>query len=427
MTNGKQTVEKIEDEVEQHLPAVSADGMIGAITRAELDTQIATARAYPRSLKGVINDILSLATIDQQTAEESMYALPRGGKPIVGPSVRLAEIVAQQWGNCRVEARVVDVDRTNKWITAEGIYHDLEKNTGIRTTVNRRIADRNGRLFSDDMIVVTGNAACSIARRNAIFAGVPKAVWRRAYEAAENVVKGDVKTLSERREKAIKAFAAYGVKPEQIFGALDVESIEDITLEHVPVLIAMYSAIKNGEETVESMFDPRRAGRAFEVVSNPLKDVDEPAAGVQQAQNGQQDKPAESQQQQVDKTDNKTESGTNESAPAAASGSTRKRAASKKQPNGAEVHKNETPPAEATAGDKPTATAATEATNGDKPPTTTAGYIAMAMTRIDAATDKDQVRAWFVSDQQRQLRNACGLISEDTDALRKRMENKFPG
>jgi hypothetical protein len=30
------------------------------------------------------------------------------------------------------------------------------------------------------MIIVTGNAASAIAKRNAILAGVPNAVWRRA-------------------------------------------------------------------------------------------------------------------------------------------------------------------------------------------------------------------------------------------------------
>ena len=75
------------------------------------------------------------------------------------------------------------------------------------------------------MIVVTGNAACSIARRNAILAGVPKAIWRKAFEASERVVAGDIQTLATRREAAMKAFATFGVKPEQIFAALDVKGI----------------------------------------------------------------------------------------------------------------------------------------------------------------------------------------------------------
>jgi hypothetical protein len=224
------------------------------LSRVEIDRQIATARAYPRSLKTVTDRIFSLATLDKQSAEESMYALPRGGKPITGPSIRFAEIVKQSYGNCRAGARVVHVDRTEKYVEAEGAFHDLETNAATSARVRRRIVDSRGRLYSDDMIIVTGNAACSIALRNAIMGGVPKPLWRRAYEAVQSAVKGDITTLSENRVNAVKAFAVYGVKPDQVFAALGVKGGEDIGVDHIPILRAMFSTLKNGEETVESMF-----------------------------------------------------------------------------------------------------------------------------------------------------------------------------
>ncbi|NKC02462.1 hypothetical protein HED55_00725 [Ochrobactrum haematophilum] len=224
------------------------------LTKAEIDQQIATAKLYPRLVSRVTQNILSLVTIDEHSAEECSYALPRGGKPIVGPSIRLAEIIAGQWGNCRVGARVVHVDRVEKFVEAEGIFHDLETNTATTARVRRRISNKNGGLLTDDMIIVTGNAACSIAKRNAILGGVPKAVWRKAYDEAEKVVKGDVKTLAERRENIFKAFAAFGVKPEQIFASLGIAGEDDITLEHIPTLTGMRSALKSGEATVEEMF-----------------------------------------------------------------------------------------------------------------------------------------------------------------------------
>ncbi|KAB2752319.1 hypothetical protein [Brucella anthropi] len=230
------------------------------LSKAEIDQQIATAKAYPRLVSRVTQNILSLVTIDETSAEECSYALPRGGKPIVGPSVRFAEIVAGQWGNCRVGARVVHIDRVEKFVEAEGIFHDLETNTATTARVRRRISNKNGGLLTDDMIIVTGNAAGSIAKRNAILGGVPKAVWRKAYEAAEKVMKGDVKTLAERRAGIFKAFAAFGVKPDQIFAALNIAGEDDITLEHIPVLIGMHSALKSGEATVEEMFGGQARG-----------------------------------------------------------------------------------------------------------------------------------------------------------------------
>lgn len=262
--------------LEQGALTVITGDVAAELSKAEIAQQVATAHQFPRSITKASRNINSLATLDEQAAAECIYALPRGGKPIRGPSIRLAEIVAQQWGNNRVAACVIDVDRKEKVIVAEAVFHDLETNAACKITVRRRATDKSGRLLNDDMLAVTGNAACSIARRNAILTGVPKAVWNRAYNAAEGVVKGDVKTLAERRAKAISSFGTWGVKPEQIFAALGVAGEDEITLEHIPTLVGMYGSIKNGEETVESLFTNRsaQAGKAFDKVADPLKDDD---------------------------------------------------------------------------------------------------------------------------------------------------------
>lgn len=243
------------------LPATTGAGqsLVGQLVKAEIDTQIATAHQYPRSVAKVVKNVLSLVTISADSAAECGYALPRGGKPILGPSIRLAEIVAGQWGNCRVGARVVHVDRFEKYLEAEGVFHDLETNTATTARVRRRIVDSRGNLYNDDMIVVTGNAACAIAKRNAILAGVPKAVWNEAYETALRTVKGDVKTLPERRAAAFKAFHAFGVTPDMIFDALDVGGEEDIGLDQIATLGAMHKAIKDGEQQVEEYFPALKA------------------------------------------------------------------------------------------------------------------------------------------------------------------------
>jgi hypothetical protein len=262
--------------LDQTMP-VAAPLAVG-LMRAEIDTQIETAKRFPRSIQRATGAILTLATMDEETAAECNFALPRGGKPILGPSIRLAEIIQQCWGNCRVSARVVNVNTDEKWIEAEGIYHDLETNSATAARVRRRIADRSGRLFNEDMIIVTGNAACSIAKRNAILAGVPKSVWRQAYDASRKVVAGDVQTLSVRREKAVSAFSNFGVKPEQVFAAIGVAGNDDITLDHIPILRGMFAAIKNGEATVEEVFATKTtAGPAHQVIKNALADEPPPA------------------------------------------------------------------------------------------------------------------------------------------------------
>lgn len=258
------------------LTTIGESRLVLDMQKAEISQQVSTAKQFPRSIKRASTNILELATLDDQAAEDCIYSLPRGGKPIVGPSIRLAEIVAGQWGNCRDAARVVDVNKAEGYVEAEGVFHDLETNRATLSRVRRSIKDRRGLVFKDDMILVTGNAAGQIARRNAILAGVPKAVWRKAYDAAEHVLKGDVQTLSERRGRAIASFARFGVKPEQIFAVLEVAGEEEVGLDHMPTLHGMFQAIKNKEATVEELFSPRQAGQSFAKVANPLADDEAP-------------------------------------------------------------------------------------------------------------------------------------------------------
>ena len=58
--------------------------------RAELENQITTAKAYPRSITHFLREAMGMVTLNEEVASSCIYALPRGGKPIEGPSVRLA-------------------------------------------------------------------------------------------------------------------------------------------------------------------------------------------------------------------------------------------------------------------------------------------------------------------------------------------------
>ncbi|PWJ93586.1 hypothetical protein C8D77_101265 [Mesorhizobium loti] len=224
------------------------------LAMAELNQDVITARAFPRSVANVMRNITELVMLDEQTAKECVYAVPRDGKTIRGPSIRLAEIIASQWGNCHCASRVVHVDKIEKYVESEGIFHDLE--TGLKRTARTRknISKRDGGLYSQDMIMTAGNAAASIGMREAILKGVPKAVWRQAFEHAEKVIRGDVTTLLERREEAMKALAGIGVAPERVFAAVGVAGLEEIGLDELADLYAMYQGVKSKETDVDEVF-----------------------------------------------------------------------------------------------------------------------------------------------------------------------------
>lgn len=229
-------------------------GFVESQVRGELDQQIATAKRFPRSIKSFKERALSLATLDEETAASCFYSLPRDGKNIEGPSARLAEIVAASWGNLRSQASIVDED--NKFITARGMCWDLENNVAVSVDVRRRITNRQGHKFSDDMIVVTANAACSIALRNAVFKVIPGAIVRPVYLAARQIAIGDATTLVKRRTDMVIYFQKMGINVEQIAIAVGAASIEDITVDHLATLKGLATAIKEGDTSIDEAFPP---------------------------------------------------------------------------------------------------------------------------------------------------------------------------
>jgi hypothetical protein len=272
---------------------------LGALVSAEIDTQIATAKRYPRSIGRFKSQAKAMATMDEETAASCFYTLPRAGKSISGPSVRLAEIVGSAWGNIRYSARVIADD--GKILTAQGVCIDLETNVAASVEVRRRVTDKRGRRFTDDMIVVTGNAACSIALRNAIFKVVPGVYVKDVLHACREVAIGDAKTLATKRADMVAYFGKMGVLPERVYAAVGKASAEDIGLEELAALKGMATAIRDGDSTIEEVFPPPEKPTSAPPVgrsnlggkpnghgpAEPRKPADEPAVP------GPQDAPTE--------------------------------------------------------------------------------------------------------------------------------------
>ena len=243
-----------------------------ALNRSEIDVQVATAHQYPRNLSRVLNNIETLATIDEETAASCFYTLRRSGKLIEGPSVRMAEIIASSWGNIRVQARIIDND--GKMITAQGVCHDLESNYAVSAEVKRRITDKNGHTFSEDMQVVTGNAACAIAMRNALFKVVPMALFRKVVDKAKKVSLGEATSLEETRMKMLDYFAKIGVDQQHLFDYLSVEKIDEIDTDICVELRGLATAIKEGTTTIAETFFPKpETKEATQEEVDPSKDL----------------------------------------------------------------------------------------------------------------------------------------------------------
>lgn len=258
---------------------------VDALERANVDSQVATAKQYPRSIRRSIDNSIVMATMDPETAQSCGYALPRGGKPITGPSVHLAKIIVSNWGNMRTEAKVVQI--TDKQIISRGTAWDLETNVASAFEVRRSIIDKKGNRFSDDMITVTGNAANSIAYRNAVFSVVPKAVVDKVYKAAQKSITGDLsdnEKLLKRRTDAITFFKdEWGITEEEIIKLCGKQTVNQIKADEIALLLGMAQSLKDGDTTVDELMKPIRDSKEAKhsKAAKSLLELEEPKENVE--------------------------------------------------------------------------------------------------------------------------------------------------
>lgn len=233
---------------------------LDTIERANVDSQIATAKQYPRDLRRAINNSIAMATLDVPTAQSCGYALPRGGKPITGPSVHLAKLIVSNYGNIRAEAKVVQI--TDKQVISRGTCWDLENNVATAFEVRRSIVGRTGQRFSDDMITVTGNAANSIAYRNAVFSVIPRAIIDKVYQAAQHCITGDLSDedkIIARRKKCIDYFKdEFGITEQEVVMLCGKKTVNQIKANEIALLLGITQSLTDGDTTVDELMKPYR-------------------------------------------------------------------------------------------------------------------------------------------------------------------------
>jgi hypothetical protein len=234
---------------------------IRQMVEGEISMQVATAKRYPRSLAKFKSKLSEMVRLNKDVAESCYYILRRSGKPIIGPSVRMAEMAVAAYGNCRVAGRIISTDHDN--VTLEGVAFDMENNTAWYVQTVRRLLDSKGNRYSDDMVITSTNAGVSIVVRNAALRMIPRALIDEALADAKAVVAGSMKDLAGARRGALKKCVELGISNERMFAFLEVGGEEDMTVTHIVELSGALNAIADGQATVAEVF-PAATGNGSE-------------------------------------------------------------------------------------------------------------------------------------------------------------------
>lgn len=162
------------------------------VTRQAQEVQVAmlAAKKFPRDQVVAFNNILR-ACQRMKLAESSMYEYPRGGEKITGPSIRLAEAIAQNWGN--IDFGFMELEQRNGVSQVMAYAWDLETNA------------RQTKLFSVPHIRHTRRGDYPLTDPRDIYELVANQAARRVRACILGIIPGDVvEAAVERCNKTLR-------------------------------------------------------------------------------------------------------------------------------------------------------------------------------------------------------------------------------
>lgn len=229
-------------------------GTIGEIRDADLARQIEHAKKNPRRLRRFRDKLTEYCTLSEEVASSCTYALPRGGKKVIGPSVRFAELVVAAYGNVHVGVTIIDVD--DEAVVCHGYVLDLEENTRTEIPKRQRVTKkRDAKKADEDMKNLAVAVASSIAYRNAVFKAIPRALWEDIWHTSQEAATGKG-TMQQRRAAAFALYAKFGASESQVLAALGRSGEEEVTNDDLRYLKGMVTSIRSGELTIEDALRP---------------------------------------------------------------------------------------------------------------------------------------------------------------------------
>jgi len=222
---------------------------------AEVQSAMTIAKKFPRDEKSAFVRVMT-ACSRKSLAEAAIYEYPRGGEKVRGPSIRLAEAVAQAWGN--VATGIVELDRREGESLALAYCVDLETNyrKDITFTVPHvRDTKGGGKALTEtrDIYELVANMG-SRRLRNCIMAVIPGDIFDEAEAKCMETLTKDQAPRADRIRLMLSAFAEVGVTTDMIakrFGC-NTDALSDSQLVQ---LRGIYQSLKDGMGSIKDFFE----------------------------------------------------------------------------------------------------------------------------------------------------------------------------
>jgi hypothetical protein len=238
---------------------------VGAVTIeseraiAQVKAAVTMAKMYPRD-KYLATEKILAACKRLDLAEVGLYSYPRGGKKVEGPSIRLAEIIGNAWGNLDIGvAELSQSPGMSEWLA---FAWDLETNTrwAISFQVKHERHSGAGVKDLDDPrdIYEAGANMGSRRKRACILAAVDQDVINAAVAQVRATIAASVggkgsKTLEERLGIMVRKFEAIGIKVLHLTQRLG-HSIAEVTSDEYVELCGIYKSLEDKQSAPADWF-----------------------------------------------------------------------------------------------------------------------------------------------------------------------------
>lgn len=232
---------------------------------AEVQAAMVIAQRFPRDQVAAMDRILNACT-RPSLAETAMYTFARGGTTITGPSIRLAEAIAQGWGNMKfgireLEQRAGNAHRNGE-STVEAFAWDVETNTLATKTfqVPHLRYTRNGTTKLVDPRDIYETVANNGARRlrACILGVIPGDVTENAVRQCEATLRAKVKITPELLQSLVDKFEKFGVTKKALETRIQ-RRLEAITAAQVVNLGNIWNSLNDGMSAAADWFEIEHA------------------------------------------------------------------------------------------------------------------------------------------------------------------------
>jgi hypothetical protein len=222
---------------------------------AQIQASMIMAKRDPRNENQAYMDIIE-ACKRPSLADQAVYAFPRGGKMVTGASIRLAEVLAQKYGNMHIEINITnqDNDKTEAMATAIDLQTNYVVSQGF-SVPHQRTTKKGVQKLTDerDIREMVQNIGSRILR-GCILRVIPGDITEAAIAQCEKTQATSDVPIKEQIRNMVVAFDAMGVKVEHLEKRLGHKLDATIGAEIVS-LKGIYKSLKDGMANREDFFE----------------------------------------------------------------------------------------------------------------------------------------------------------------------------